>query len=321
MHPLIAKNMYDTIKIHLANTGLVGDFVDNALKHVDCDSIVLHEDKYSASATAAVGNMRLRITPNALNMVGSLSKWYLGDNIGTLSRGDTQRAVEKLSDTLHQPLESSEVRRIDIAQNILTKYPVEMYLKRLGDVKTYKRLEKHHTGLTYQKNDNTTAACFYDKIEEVKKNRGDIPELYKGRNVLRYEFRWLCKLRRAFKVRCLPVKMLYDEAFYMDVIRKHLSFFDEIPKIRNTSINVDNMKTKRDWMNYVMMAYIKLIAGGEMGACREVAEMQKKGMPRQVAYDIRTMIKELCSKNTAVNEQSEIEEMSEKLHRVETYFR
>ncbi|MDZ7936354.1 MAG: phage/plasmid replication protein [Emticicia sp.] len=55
-------------------------------------------------------------------MKGSLSKWFLGDNIQTLTRGDMKRATEKLSDTLHLPMSKAKVGRIDLAKNLLMKF-------------------------------------------------------------------------------------------------------------------------------------------------------------------------------------------------------
>lgn len=65
----------------------------------------------------------------------------MGDNFRTMGRRDTQMAVERLSDTLHLPIEKASVTRIDIAQNIILKSSVDVYLNHLGTLNRAKRLQ------------------------------------------------------------------------------------------------------------------------------------------------------------------------------------
>ena len=51
------------------------------------------------------------------------------------------------------------------------------------------------------------------KTREQKSNREPIPELYEGRNVLRYEQRYTNRIASQLKVNEVTGAMLYDEAF------------------------------------------------------------------------------------------------------------
>jgi hypothetical protein len=77
----------------------------------------------------------LRVTANSfqIKVSGSLCKWYLGNNFETLQRSDTQRAIEKISDTLHLPIDKAQITRIDVACNFIVKQPIGVYLTIWGN--------------------------------------------------------------------------------------------------------------------------------------------------------------------------------------------
>jgi len=89
------------------------------------------------------GLLRVSASQRGVNVTdGSLCKWYLGDNFQTMERGDTQRAIEKLSDILHLPMNEATITRIDVAQNFIIRHPPEVYFNHLGSSYPYKRLEQ-----------------------------------------------------------------------------------------------------------------------------------------------------------------------------------
>ena len=112
--------MYDTIFARLTQGEVQGvDFLaetpcylDNVAEHTYSDGVVV---------TGDVGNLKVTLNHFQVKVRdGSLCKWYLGSNFKTMGRKDTQMAIERLSDTLHLPIEKAIITRIDVAQNLIT---------------------------------------------------------------------------------------------------------------------------------------------------------------------------------------------------------
>ncbi len=46
-------------------------------------------------------NLTVKFTPSSIAIIGSLTKFYRGNNVESLSISDTKRAINKISDSLH----------------------------------------------------------------------------------------------------------------------------------------------------------------------------------------------------------------------------
>jgi hypothetical protein len=118
--------MYDNIDFRLRNTDVPGiDF----LSETPCCFEVEAENVFNGETVIAgkLGNFAVTVGQGVVNIKnGSLCKWHLGDNFQTLGRSDAKRAIEKLSDTLHLPVNKATVARLDIAQNFIVRQPVEV---------------------------------------------------------------------------------------------------------------------------------------------------------------------------------------------------
>ncbi len=244
------------------------------------------------------GNLNgLKVTANSFQVKvkdGSLCKFALGDNYKTMGRKDIQMAIELLSDTLHIPMSKAVVTRLDIAQNIIVKYPVSVYLSHLGLLKHSKRLEEPN-GVYYVM--NGCRLCFYDKNREQKSRGGQIPELYNGKNVLRYEQRYLNRLSNKLNVCEVTGATLYDESFYMAIIDRWKDTYMAIDKINDTNINFENMKTKQQLYKMGLVALVEK-AGGELEMLNQISEAQQRGdLTKKQAYDFRNVIKNACKVN------------------------
>ena len=219
---------------------------------------------------------------------GSLCKWYLGDNFQTMGRGDTQRAIEKLSDTLHVPMSKATVTRLDIAQNFITKHPPEVYLSHLGILKYATRLQEPN-GIYYSQTGGRL--CFYDKNREQKSHREPIPELYEGRNVLRYEQRYTNRIASQFKVSEVTGAMLYDEAFYIGLLNRWKEAYEQ--------------------------------AGGQIQMIEQINEAQKRGeLSKKQAFDLRQTINEACKiRDGLIVPNEAIRELDKKVSEAVKYYR
>lgn len=228
--------MYDTINFKLSVEDVPEvDFLQEVPCYLDEATIGFHNFNGEQAVTGNVGGLKVSINRYQIKVKdGSLCKWHLGNNFKTMGRGDTQRAIEQLSDTLHLPMDKATITRIDVAQNIIVKHPIMVYLNHLGVLRYAKRLQEPD-GLYYCRSGERL--CFYDKNREQRAKGEAIPELYKGRNVLRYEQRYTRRLATQLKVNEVRAALLYDEAFYVALIQRWRDTYKEINKVNDITLN------------------------------------------------------------------------------------
>jgi|WetSurMetagenome_2_1015567.scaffolds.fasta_scaffold08895_7 hypothetical protein len=264
--------------------------------------------------TGDLNGFKVAVNERGVNVTdGSLCKWFLGDNFQTLGRGDTQRAIEKLSDTLHLPFDKAKITRIDAAQNIIVKYPIPVYLNHLGELQYYTREPMIKDGSLYYESKGKRI-IFYDKVREQKRKGHLIPEMYAGQNVLRFETRYLQRLPSIFKVEKVTGELLYDEAFYIDIFHRWLSTYKSIKKINDINLNFGIMKTKQELYKMGLVSLIEQ-RGGQPIVLEQINEAQKRGeLTRKQAYDLRQAVNDVCSLgNNLTVENDAIKELDKKV--------
>lgn len=251
---------------------------------------------------------------------GSLCKYYMGDNYQTMKRSDIKHAIEKLSDELHVPMSDANVTRLDYGTGFIMKYPVGVYLNHLGALSHFQRLEQPCSLYYKQKN---RQLCFYDKNKEQKSKRMCVPELYTGRNVLRYELRYTGRLPHMLKVPEVRAYMLYDSAFYDGLLGTWKCCFDGIQKLitlTTSTIDFSGMTIKK-LKEIALQEYI-MKHGGQSVWIKQIDDARARGeMGRKQAYDLRHGISSVLS--TPCNEdcRSEvIEELNRKVLQATKYY-
>lgn len=285
--------MFDTIHFRLQQTDLQSrvDFLGD-LPGLLTDVATTERENGSRWIKGNLGN--LTINANDFSMFvgyGSLCKWYLGDNFKALGMGDTKRAIECLSDMLHLPMSEAAITRVDVAGNFIMRYPASVYFDYLGDLRATKRLQQPD-GVYYRQNNKQ--ALFYDKLKEEKKHREPIPELYAGKNVLRYEHRLIGRLPKVLKVPEVKAAMLYQREFYNTLLNQWSDTYKAIYKISKPIIDFKMVTTKKDLFKWGLLAGIERV-GGQTEMLRQIAEAQKRGeLTNKQAYDLRAAVKSAC---------------------------
>lgn len=311
--------MYDTIFFRLTQAEVQGvDFLaetpcylQDVAEHTFNDGLVL---------TGNVGNLKVSLNRFQVKVKdGSLCKYYLGDNFKAMGRKDTKMAVEKLSDELHLPMSLAAVTRIDVAQNFCTKHPPEVYFNHLGLLKYATRLQEPN-GVYYSQTGGRLA--FYDKNREQKTKREPIPELYEGRNVLRYEQRYTQRLAKQFDVSEVTGGLLYDEAFYIGLLNRWRDTYKLIQKINDVAYNFEAMKTKQQLYRMGVLSLIEQ-AGGQVEMLAQIAEAQKRGeLTKKQAFDLRATINDVCQIRDGLTIPNEaIKELNKKIDEAVRFFR
>ena len=311
--------MYDTIFARLTQGEVQGvDFLaetpcylDNVAEHTYSDGVVV---------TGDVGNLKVTLNHFQVKVRdGSLCKWYLGSNFKTMGRKDTQMAIERLSDTLHLPIEKAIITRIDVAQNLITRYPPDVYYNHLGLLKYATRLQEPN-GIYYSQTGGRLA--FYDKCREQRAKGEDVPELYEGKNVLRYEQRYTKRIARQLNVPEVTGSMLYDESFYIGMLNRWRDTYRDIQKVNDVNLNFGVMKTKQQLYRMGVLSLIKQ-AGGQLEFIAQINEAQKRGeLTTKQAFDLRAIVKDVCQIREGLTAQSvAIQELDKKVSEAIRFYR
>lgn len=170
------------------------------------------------------------ITENGVCISGSLSKYYYGSNLYTLSFTEIHGAFKRIETELGIPIDSFRVQRLDIAENFIVDYPVKNYYKYLGDLNYYKRQEMNN-GVYY--NGSNQTILFYDKLNERKDKKEAVLEDYIGKNVFRYELRLEKRLGKLFNRQYVFVSDLMDESFFRGLLERYRTQYQKIYKYKS----------------------------------------------------------------------------------------
>ena len=239
---------YDTVHIELS-----ADDVPEVSFLLEIPQYIHETGKYHGAnkrvcAYGNLDNLRVRIKSECIRIEGSISKWYLGNNIQPLSLDDTKRAFEKLSSILHLPIEKAYVKRLDLAACLVMKYLPSIYYNHLG--RAGNTFPQYMDNGIYYNLPNEEQLLFYDKTIESK---GHVPDEYKGQHLLRYE-------RRFFKPNIL-VEQLLDEDYYTLLIREWIKGYDLITKINEITLNLDVIKGTKDFARMGILTLASLFGG------------------------------------------------------------
>lgn len=313
--------MIDTLNIRLSyldspNT----DF----LAEIPCYLEQVSEHQFADGQVALCGYLdSLKVSVSRLGVgikEGSFCKWCKGTNFKVMGRKDIQEGLEKLSDRLHLPMGIAQVFRVDIAQNFILKHPVSIYTNHLGALAYHTRLEAKD-GLYYS--GTNTQLCYYDKVKEQRKAGAEIPELYSGKPVLRYEYRLKSRLPHLLNTCKVQAQMLCDEAVYMQLVNMWLQGYRDIRKINETTINFEQMKSVKDLQRAGLLTLIEQ-RGGQVAILKEIDEGYKSGrLSKKQAFDLRGAINRVCQidKESLITKSEAVEELSKKVEQAARYYR
>jgi hypothetical protein len=267
---------------------------------------------------ANLKNMKVYLSGQKVSLKGSLAKYFLPDNFHTLTRSDSKRAIEQLSDELHLPMNESIVKRIDFSENFLMNHKPESYYIYLGDSHHYNRLTQEKS--LYYSNSLRTK-LFYNKIAESKYKRLDIPEVWSCQNVLRYELRFLSRLPKQFNVSEVKAEMLSDERFYISLFDRWHSEYQSINKINSFNFNFSNMNSPKDFMKQLQLYAISNIGQDRIMAEIEHLRASKKFDKPEYYSRLKKDIKQICSLPKLTESSELIDELDKKINDSKRFYR
>ena len=264
------------------------------------------------------GSAKVSLSERGLSFKGSLAKYLLPDNFHTLTRSDTERAIEMLSDELSLPMGKANVNRIDFAQNLIMQHPPETYYPHLGESKHFKKLMQPNS--VYWQNGNRTK-LFYNKCAEAKSKRLTVPEIWKGQNILRFETRWLKRLQNRFNMPEVTASTLYDESFYMLVFDKWLEEYQAIIKHHQNDFNPEKMNSPKDFWKQVQLIAINAIGQTEVMEMIEQMRLMKTFEKPEYYSRLKKDVRKLCSETKLHSKSELVDELDTKMKNAKRYYR
>lgn len=309
--------MYDTLHLYLNRERAGGAdllaLIPHLLQGLTESS---KEGRYFVSGN--FHNLRVTVSDQRLSIKGSLSKYYLGDNIQTLTRQNTQRGIERLSDELLLPLGDASLTRLDFGHNLIMKHEPEVYFAYLGESRYFERYRLSDS-LNYK--NGSRMQVFYDKVLESKSNRVEIPQVWQGQNVLRFESRYSKRIEDQLKHPDITVSTLYEEQFYIGLIRRYFEDYEAIQKVIVNPFDYPSMKTPKDF--YDQLILIQLQSMGQPKAMEIVEEMKALNVfPSPEYYSrLKRDIKKRMGGSKAEISESLIAELDHKVKALKRFYR
>ena len=259
-----------------------------------------------------LGGLFITVRPHSVRVSrGSLCKWHFGDNYRTLDRRSAQEAVEHLSDTLHLPMNEADITRLDFGSNLIMKHPIAVYLAHLGALRYHKRNEASN-GLYYC--GNGKELNFYNKNRERASAGEPVPELYAGRNVLRYEIRYTERIPKQLNRPFVTAADLYDRTFFNDMLHRWRDTYRAIQKINDITPDFSMITRKSDLNRLGVLALVEKY-GGQQKFIGYIRTACADGvLTKKQAHDLREAVNDACKLRPGLTSTSEaVEELDGKI--------
>lgn len=256
-------------------------------------------------------NLNISYRVGQLKISGSLAKYYLGDNIQTLTRKDCSKAIDQLGDDLELSIINAKVVRLEIATNLVMQRPVIAYLQCLNVGKRQKK-NIYDSGITFWNKQRSIK--FYDKLRELKDKKQNISsELTGFNNILRIELSYNSRLARQLKYKEIKASDLSCEKFYMLVINR---LKKEYKFINKSTVHIsDDINNVAELVNYLAFNGIKHLYD-EPSTIFNVIDGYN--INRQMKFRMKEKVKELLSTK---NFSPLVDELNNKLNQSIFYYR
>jgi hypothetical protein len=308
--------MYDTINMWMPLSAVSRENCTKTIQ--DWSNVTEQFSSEQYSVTGYLRNYKVRLNDVGLSLSGSLAKYYLLDNFHTLTRADTKRAIEMLSDELHLPIKDADVRRIDVAQNLLMKHKPEAYYPYLGECQYY--IRQPITGSLYYSN-SMRQKVFYNKIAEGKAKGQRLPDIWAGENALRFEQRFRKRLPDVFNMAAVKASTLSDADFYIGIIDRWYKEYKAINKINTLKLDMSNLNSPKDFMRQLSLMAVNMIGQDKILQEIENLRHQKAFTHPEYYSQLKKQIKELCNMPDLTTTSELVTELDKKIEAAKRYCR
>lgn len=303
------NKMLDTVRFY--SIGRISDFTDrnNLINKLNKARDTYDYDTCVDYVSGKLGNMQIQEHEHGFYIQGSISKYYFGNNIQTLSITQLKECVERLEDDFDIPISDLPLSRVDLADCITLTYKPKVYYNCLH---SFPRMEKVILGNGIRFENKSRSLRFYDKIEERMNKRQYIPESLREKNLLRYEYRMDERLEDYFDFKIDNITAFYNSENWTKSINTWHTQFEKIIKVESSLTKVSDLTNDFKYKERNEMEFL-LTKGGEGFALDEIEimyDLKKYSCRRQVNRE-KTRIKKLFERynnidNTGYSFKTEI---------------
>jgi hypothetical protein len=313
--------MYDTLYLWLPNEAIKeSGYLQRVPTLLSNAKETSKQDTGEVYFTGSILGMSAIVSDAGISLKGSICKSYLNDNFKTLTRQDTQRAIEQIQDITYLPINLAKISRMDFAQSFTVSQDPNLFYQFLGECNNYKRIAQPKS-LYYQNGMRTK--LFYNKIAEGKAKGQTIPPIWANKHILRYELRYMSRLPYQFNKAQIQAKDLYNEVFYMDMVERWIKEYESIYK--NNSIldkmNIKQIETPKDFMYQMALLQIKEVGIEKTLESIEQLKAQNQFKHKEYYSRLKADIKKLCKSEVLTEGSSLVAELDKKVKQVKEYCR
>ena len=249
---------------------------------------------------------------------GSLPKFLYGNNVCQLTRKEVGQAIEKLSDRLHLPLNDARVTSIEVGANICLTKQHTAYTRLLGDMPRMQRVSMADS-LYYQGSGKVHPRqyYFYDKVAEVRKSGGTMPQGLEAANMMRYEMRLNGRLPFQLSIPEFKGSTLQDREVYQELINRWLNGYLSINKL----VNMEDEHLKKGMsVKEAQEVFIaqQIAKGGSSIIDEFIAKLkQNECFDNRLYYNrVKSNLQKLASKTKLSVDNGDIEELTAKVKQI-----
>lgn len=310
--------MYDKVKLWLPKSRTTPDisqFLDNAKEQTDLTT-------GEVCTFGGLNGLKVAANMGYISITGSLSKLLYPNNIYPLNRHTTSQAIEKLSDTLHLDMSHAKVTGLEFGYCFAMKYPINMYLHRLGEMPKLSKGYFNDHSLYYQTKGNPPAKAFvfYDKKAEAKEKKMEIPIGLRDTNLLKYEMRLNGKLPKQLKVSEVTASTLSEKDFYKLLVKRWQDGYSAINKLKQVNTNVmSEIRTVSDARDVFFARLIN--RSGQIQITEFLEELKEKKVfsDRKSYTRLKDKLYEVATKASITMSDEVIKELDDEIKNVGAY--
>ncbi|HXD93890.1 MAG TPA: phage/plasmid replication protein [Bacteroidia bacterium] len=305
--------MIDTIKLWLSAEDLIDtDIMAELPLKLSNTSTLVNDETNKVKVTGDLGSLSVLLSESGVSIKGSLSKYYKGNNMHTLTFKEIEDAFVKIGSALGIPIEKAKVRRLDITENYVVDYPVSNYFPYMGGMTYYDRLQMNN-GIYY--NGNKRTVLFYDKVHERKLKKEPVLDCYLNKNVFRYELRFMNRLGGQFSKPALLVSDLLDKAFFRGLLIIYINQYQGIYKHKSV-LHYSKLKisNRAEFWQQIKLLGVESV-GGEAMLLQTIRQgnKDKAFKNKMVAHRIMNDIRNIYQASTLSTSNSLIDELDIKI--------
>lgn len=250
---------------------------------------------------------------NGISVRGSLSKYYYGDNLRTLTLDHTECAIDKLCLQLDVSFYDAIVYKMEFGTNFILNHPVGNYLILLNEYKKSKKTTFGNESIYFKSSKKDLV--FYNKTKEMNKKKIIIPVEYKDLNnrIMRYEIRLNKRINEQF-MKTVKLYHLYDEDFFFQVLTIWKDSYFAISKLK---VMKNNLTSYVNYKNYMISLALSNIQGKGLEYILKDIDLNRHFFKStQEASRTKANIRKLVNKNEYSLENDLIKELDEKVLKV-----